>query len=136
MRLFVGSLVLLLLCDSAFATGVWKVSATGAPITWRGGVVQYWTDQGDLSASITGAQADAALAWAFQQWSNVPTAALKAVAAGKLAEDITTANTDVGNGQLVLPPDAQAANGGERLIVIYDYDGSLVDTLRSAGASG
>src|SRR5947209_3209781 len=135
MRLFVKTLLLLLLWDCAFAAGVWKVSATGAPITWRGGVVQYWTDQGDLSASITVAQADAGLQWACSQWANVPTAALQAVAAGTLAEDVTTANTDVGNGQLVVPPDAQAANGGERLIVIYDRDGSMVDAMRGAGAS-
>ncbi|GAC1651339.1 MAG: hypothetical protein NVS9B15_11520 [Acidobacteriaceae bacterium] len=126
----------------SFGAGVWKgagsgfdASAQGKPITWRNGVLHYRTDQGDFSTSITVPQADAAIAWALQQWTQIPTGAVSAVMDGKLAEDINVGNTDAANGQLVLPPDAQAANGGERLIVIYDFDGSIVDAMRGPGAS-
>ena len=33
-------------------------SATGQPITWAGGVVNYYTDQGNLSPLLPGASAD------------------------------------------------------------------------------
>jgi len=46
----------------------------GTPLTWTGGVVSYYTDQGNLSPILPGASADAFVADAFSRWTSVSTA--------------------------------------------------------------
>ncbi len=135
------TLVVLCVNFSAYGAGVWKVagsgfdqSVRGNPIVWRNGIVHYRTDQGDLNASVRGNDADAAIAWAFAQWTDVPTAAAAAVRDGQLGEDVNSSNVGAANGALQLPPDAQAS-GNERLIVVYDNGGAITDALLGAGAS-
>ena len=98
------TIVMALLCAcsavGAFAGGPLYVagfsgfnsSATGQPITWPGGVVNYYTDQGNLSPLLSGASADAFVATAFESWSSVTTAALQINHAGQLSEDVSGSN--------------------------------------------
>jgi hypothetical protein len=64
----------------------------GVPLTWAQGAINYYTDQGSLSATVSGAQGDALVADAFSQWTSIPTAAVTATRAGQLAEDVSGAN--------------------------------------------
>lgn len=48
------------IAGSGYASGV-----EGQPLIWANGTVQYYTDQGNLSPILTGAQADALVATAF-----------------------------------------------------------------------
>ncbi len=107
-------------------------SATGQPITWAGGVVNYYTDQGNLSPLLPGASADAFVATAFASWSGVTTAALQINHAGQLSEDVS--GSDVQNaGSLILPVDIQP-NSPKPIAIIYDYDGSVMDAFLGTGA--
>ena len=88
--------VLLLLAIPAWAGGpryvagvsYFNAGTAGAPLTWAQGVVNYYTDQGDLSAQLPGPSADAFVASAFSRWTSITTAAITANRAGQLAEDV------------------------------------------------
>ena len=67
-------------------------STLGQPMVWQNGVVNYYTDLGDLSPTVTQAQANAMVAAAAALWSGIPTAALQINAAGSLAEDVNGSN--------------------------------------------
>ena len=110
-------------------------SALGQPIVWRGGVVSYYTDRGDLSPTVTQVQANAMVAQAAGLWSGIPTAALQINPAGSLAEDVSGANFLNGPGGLTMPPDVQNTAINTPLGIIYDADGSVLDTLEGVGAS-
>ena len=107
-------------------------TATGQPITWTGGVVNYYTDQGDLSPLLPGASADAFVATAFASWSSVTTAALQINHAGQLSEDVSGNNVQ-NAGSLILPLDIQP-NSPKPIAIVYDYDGSVVDAFLGTGA--
>ncbi len=107
-------------------------SATGQPITWTGGVVNYYTDQGNLSPLLPGASADAFVATAFASWSSVTTAALQINRAGQLSEDVSGSNVQ-NAGSLILPIDIQP-NSAKPVAIIYDYDGSVIDAFLGTGA--
>jgi len=64
----------------------------GQPITWTGGIVNYYTDQGSLSSLLPGANADAFVAEAFSRWTSITTAAVASNRAGQLAEDVNGTN--------------------------------------------
>src|ERR1035438_770312 len=64
----------------------------GQPLFWANGTVQYFTDQGDLSPILPGAQADAFVATAFSAWSSISSVALTASQGGHLAEDVNGSN--------------------------------------------
>src|ERR1700694_4185246 len=64
----------------------------GVPLTWAQGAVNYYTDQGSLSPTVSGPQGDALVADAFSQWTSISTAAITATHAGQLAEDGSGAN--------------------------------------------
>src|ERR1700686_5752691 len=68
---------------SGYAAGV-----EGQPIIWASGSVQYFTDQGNLSPIVTGAQADALVAAAFSAWTSIPGVALTAAQGGRLGEKV------------------------------------------------
>ena len=113
-RLIVTALLCACSAVAAFAGGPLYVagvsgfnsSATGQPITWAGGVVNYYTDQGNLSPLLPGASADAFVATAFASWSSVTTAALQINRAGQLSEDVSGSNVQ-NAGSLILPIDIQ-----------------------------
>lgn len=108
----------------------------GTPLAWAQGVVNYYTDQGDLSAQMPGPSADAFVAAAFSRWTSIPTAAVSATRAGQLAEDVNgtnvTANPD---GSVSLPTDIQPSAVSQPVAVVYDADGSVTDALAGQGAS-
>src|ERR1041385_7771730 len=59
----------LYVAGSGFNTGL-----AGTPVTWAGGQITYFTDQGDLSSLLASAAADQFVADAFSRWSLVSTA--------------------------------------------------------------
>jgi hypothetical protein len=110
-------------------------SVLGQPLVWRNGVVKYHTDRGDLSPTVTQAQANAMVATAAAMWSGVPTAALEIDAAGSLAEDVNGSNFYSSPAGLVMPQDVQSVAIGTPLGIIYDADGSVLNALEGSGAS-
>ncbi len=110
-------------------------STLGQPVVWENGVVNYYTDLGDLSPTVTQAQANAMVAAAASLWSGIPTAAVQINAAGSLAEDVNGTNFLNGPSGLTMPPDVQSTATGTPLGIIYDADGSVLDALEGEGAS-
>lgn len=139
-RVSVGALLLAVLLGATtvhaggplYVAGVsgFNPGVAGTPITWAGGAVNYYTDQGPLSDSVSQPQADAAVADAFTVWTSVVTAAITATRAGQLDEDVSGANVARWS---ALPPDVQSTSG-KAVAVIYDYGGQVLDALLGAGA--
>jgi hypothetical protein len=95
----------------------------------------YYTDPGDLNPNVTHAQADALVAAAAATW-NVPMSSLMLTQGGALNEHVSSANTYFDGTQMVFPADVSASNAPNKPIaVIYDTDGSVIDTLMGQGAS-
>ena len=115
--------------------GYFNPSVLGRPLVWRNGVVNYYTDLGDLSPTVTQAQANAMVAAAAAFWSGIPTAALQINAAGSLAEDVHGSNFYAGSNGVTMPADVQSTATDTPLGIIYDVDGSVLDALEGAGAS-
>ncbi len=126
---------------SARAGGPRFVTGTNS---WRGGGFAipfftsspaYSTDPGDLSATVSHAQADAMVAAAAATW-NVPTSTLALAQGGELAEHVSSANVYFDGSEMVFPSDVSAGNYQNiPIAVIYDTDGSVIDTLLGDGAS-
>ncbi len=134
--------VLLLVCAAAQAAGPRWVSGppyfwpTGFSIAWYTNQPLYYTDPGDLSASVNHAAADAMVANAAAVW-NVPTASLVLAKGGSLDEHVTGAGITVaGQTAPVMPADVASTNWqAKNIAVIYDTDGSVIDALLGAGGS-
>ncbi len=95
----------------------------------------YYTDPGDLNAAVSHAQADAMVAAAAATW-NVATSALVLKQGGQLAEHVSSANVYFDGSEMVFPADVSANNYRNiPIAVIYDKDGSVIDTLLGEGAS-
>jgi hypothetical protein len=78
----------------------------GTPLTWSGGIVTYYTDQGNLSPIYPGPSADALVADSFSQWTSISTTAVSAVHAGQLAEDVNGNNVYQNpDGTITMPAD-------------------------------
>jgi hypothetical protein len=109
-------------------------SVVGKPITWANASLTYYTDQGDLSASLPQAAANDFVADAFSRWTTVPAASLSVVRGGALAEDVSGANVLISGNTLVMPSDIQPTATDRPLGVVYDADGAVTDALLGAGA--
>jgi hypothetical protein len=110
-------------------------STMGQPLTWSQGLVNYYTDQGDLSPILPNAAANSFVASAFLQWTSVSTAAVTANAAGELAEDVNGNNIEVNSfGVVTAPADITPAATQTPVGIVYDYDGTVTDALLGAGA--
>lgn len=109
-------------------------AAKGSPVVWAKGMVNYYTDQGNLSPILSGSAADNFVANAFNQWTLTPTAAISAARQGQLAEDVTGSSVTFGSGQINLPADIQPSALGTPIGIVYDYDGSVTDALMGTGA--
>lgn len=107
----------------------------GQPLHWAGGQLNYYVDQGALSATVTNAQATAMVDAAATLWSAVPTAAVKLTDMGSLNEDVNGTDIAVMNGIITAPADVTPAATGYPVGVIYDADGSVIDALFGTGAS-
>jgi IPT/TIG domain len=107
----------------------------GTPLTWAQGVVNYYTNQGNLSPTVSGPQADASVADAFSQWTSVPTAAISATRAGQLAEDVSGDNVyRNSDGSISMPADILPTATGTPVGIVYDVDGTVTDALLGQGA--
>ena len=137
---------LLVLCNSfpAHAGGPAFVAGTGFDpavkgqlVTWASGNVQYFTDQGDLSPILTGAQGDELVANIFTHWTGVPGVAVTATLAGHLAEDVSGANV-IGfpDGTYSIPNDVQPGALSTPVGIVYDFDGQVTEALVGVGAGG
>jgi IPT/TIG domain len=108
----------------------------GTPLTWAQGTINYYTDQGNLSAILPGPSADALVADAFSQWTSISTAAVAAVRGGQLAEDVSGANVYVNpDGTITMPADILPSATGTPVGIVYDADGTVTDALLGQGAS-
>ncbi|HZB88553.1 MAG TPA: IPT/TIG domain-containing protein [Terracidiphilus sp.] len=137
------------LAPSALAGGPKYVAGTsffnpavlGQPVVWAGGQVSYYVDQGPLSATVTNQQATAMVDAAAALWSAIPTAAVTLTDAGSLNEDVNGSNTAAGNpvftapAVFAAPADLAPSATSYPVAVVYDADGSVIDTLFGAGAS-
>ncbi len=122
----------------AFVAGSgYNAGVEGQSLTWAGGSVQYFTDQGDLSPILPSAQADAFVAAAFSTWTSVPGLALTASQGGHLGEDVNGANiaTDA-TGAITAPADITSTATNTPVAIVYDFDGTVTDALLGQGAGG
>src|ERR1022692_643536 len=123
------------IAGSGYNTGV-----EGRALIWANGTgststVQYFTDQGNLSPILTGAQADAIVATAFNTWTSVPGVALTASQGGHLAEDVNGSNIETnGYGVVTVPADITPSATGTPVGIVYDYDGSVTNAILGEGA--
>jgi hypothetical protein len=116
-------------------TSYFDSSVAGQPLVWPGGVITYYTDQGDLSPILPNASANSFVASAFSQWTSVPTTVVTATSGGQLAENVDGSNVYVNpNGTITMPADIQPSATGTPVGVVYDYDGSVTDAFLGAGA--
>lgn len=107
----------------------------GTPVTWANGTISYFTDQGNLSATMSGPNADSLVAAAFANWTSISTAAVSANHGGQLAEDVNGSNVTIASGVLILPVDIQPSATSTPVAIVYDADGSVTDALLGVGAS-
>ena len=111
-------------------------SVLGQPVRWAGGQVNYYVDQGPLSASVTNQQASAMVDAAAALWSAVPTAGVTLTDKGQLQEDVSGSNIMAGtNSHIAQPADVAPSATNYPVGIIYDADGSVIDALFGAGAS-
>jgi len=107
----------------------------GTPVTWAGGLVNYYTDQGNLSQTVSGPAADIMVDQAMRHWTNIPTAAIYANQVAQLAEDVNGNNLVVDSGGVItMPLDVVPTAVGKPLAIVYDNDGAVTDMLLGAGA--
>jgi hypothetical protein len=145
-RTRIVAVVIILVClilQSAFAGGPKYVAGVsyfnpgtvGTPLTWAQGTINYYTDQGNLSPILPGPSADAFVADAFSQWTSIPTAAVAAVHAGQLAEDVSGANVYRNpDGTITMSADIMPSATGTPVGIVYDLDGAVTDALLGQGA--
>ena len=118
-----------------FVTGTNSWAGPGQPMGFYTTSPLYYTDPGDLNATVSHAQADAMVAAAAAVW-NVPTSVINLTQGGSLNEHVSGANTYFDGTQIVFPADVASSNWQNKPIaVIYDSDGSVIDTLLGQGAS-
>lgn len=107
----------------------------GTPLSWAQGVVNYYTDQGPLSAMVPGSQGDTLVADAFSQWTSISTVALSVTHAGQLAEDVNGSNVyRNSDGTITMPADIMPSATGTPVGIVYDADGTVTDALLGQGA--
>ena len=119
-----------------FVTGTaFAGAAAGQVMSFYTPTPLYYTDPGELNASVTHAQADAMVAAAAGVW-NVTTSSLTLAQGGTLAEHVSDANSYFSGTGVVFPADLLPSNYlAKPIAVVYDTDGSVTDLLLGSGAS-
>lgn len=107
----------------------------GNPVVWAGGRVTYFVDQGELNSSIRHDEAVAMVDAAAALWNGVSTAAVQLTDGGSLAEDVSGSNAAATGGVLTAPADVLSTATSIPVAVIFDADGSVIDTIYGSGAS-
>jgi len=116
-------------------TAYFNPAVVGQPVHWSRGMVHYYVDQGPLNNQVSNQDATAMVDAAASIWSAVPTAGVILTNSGSLNEDVSGASTIAGNQVLAAPSDVTPAATNYPLAVIYDIDGSVINSLFGAGAS-
>lgn len=116
-------------------TTYFNAGLAGTPIHWAGGQVNYYVDQGPLSATIGNQQAVAMVDAAAAVWNAVPTAGVVLADKGSLNEDVSGANAVAANGSLKQPADVAPTATAYPLGVIFDADGSVINAVLGTDAS-
>jgi hypothetical protein len=106
----------------------------GQPLTWAGGILTYYTDQGGLGV-LSSSDADALVAEAFSRWTSISAAAVSASRAGQLAEDVSGTNVTDSSSGITIPPDIQPTATDKPVAIVYDSDGQVTDALLGSGSS-
>jgi hypothetical protein len=123
--------------NPAFVAGSgYSPGVEGQALVWANGSVQYFTDQGNLSPIVRGAQADALVATAFSTWTSISAVALTASLGRHLAEDVTGSNIAASDGIVSDPADIMSVATGTPIGIVYDFDGTVTDALLGEGAGG
>ena len=107
----------------------------GHSLHWRGGLVNYYVDQGPLNATIDNPHATAMVDAAASLWSTVPTAGVSLLRAGSLNEDVNGTNVVPGNQAFAQPSDVAPTATSYPLAIVYDADGAVLDTVFGASTS-
>ncbi len=120
----------------AFVAGSgYNAGVEGQPLVWANASVEYFTDQGDLSLILPGAQADAFVAAAISPWTSAPGVGFTATQAGHLAEDVSGSNIQATvSGVITAPADITSSATSTPLGIVYDYDGTVTDAVLGEGA--
>ena len=134
--------IILISCAVAHAGGPAFVAGSGynpgvegQPLLWANGSVNYYTDQGNLSAILSGSQADALVATAFSAWTTIPGVALTTSQAGHLAEDVNGSNIQANlEGVVSAPTDITSSATTTPVGIVYDSDGTVTDAILGKGA--
>lgn len=137
------SLALVLLPAVVFAGGPKHVAGTsyfnpgviGQPVRWVNGQVNYYVDQGPLSATVTNQQATAMVDAAAALWNAIPTAGVTIVDEGALNEDVSGLIVVPGNQTISQPSDVAVSATNYPVGVIFDADGSVLDGVLGAYTS-
>jgi hypothetical protein len=113
-----------------------NAAVVGTSVHWAGGRLNYYVDQGALSATVTNAQATAMVDAAAALWSAVATAGVTLTDKGSLNENVSGSNVLVNSaGYFAQPSDLTASATNYPVAVIYDYDGSVIDAVYGADTS-
>ena len=112
-----------------------NASAKGKPVVWEGGLVGYYVDLGNLSASVNQTQAKTMIANAVAVWNAVTTAAVKISAKGSLAEDVNGTNVVAGANGISMPADIEPTATNKPVAIVLDADGSVINAFLGTGAS-
>lgn len=110
-------------------------AVVGQPVHWRGGLLNYYVDQGPLNASVSHEQAVAMVDAAAAIWSAVPTAGVTLTDMGSLNEDVSGGNASAQNEVFAAPADVTPTAVNYPVGVVFDADGSVINALFGSGAS-
>ena len=116
-------------------TSYFNAGVVGLPIHWANGQVNFFVDQGPLNSSMNNQQAKAMVDAAAALWNAVPTAGVAMKDAGTLGEDVSGSNIVATNGAISAPADVTPSATSTPLGVIFDADGSVIDSIYGSGAS-
>lgn len=117
-------------------TSYFNPAVAGQPVRWTGPQVDYYVDQGPLSATVSNQQATTMVDAAAAIWNTVPTAGVALVDKGPLNEDVHGSNILVNaSGTIIAPADTTPSATNYPVAVIYDADGSVINALYGPTAS-
>ena len=102
---------------------------------WAGGQLNYYVDQGPLSATVSNQQATAMVDAAAAIWSAVPTAGVTLTDEGPLNEDVNGLNISAVKAIITAPADVTPSAINYPLAVIYDANGSVINAIFGDGSS-
>jgi hypothetical protein len=142
-RLLTSLAIILLTSASARAGGpryvagttYFSPSVTGQPIVWASGNIKYYIDPTEISPQLGHVNSNVMVAAAAAVWSSVPAAAVNLSQGGYLAEDVNGSNVTRTGNTINLPADIQSSYTAKPIAVVYDEDGSVINTFLGPGAS-